>query len=125
LRALTVRDASFDWRSDAAERAKHVDNTLVHQSCRGRLHEPERFRTVLDGESHGIFQGKIVVEPHAQKTDAKWQAMRFCSPTRRKPTTKPGIRDFCRHVQCGHGATAGALDQCAQVLPDVARHTGK
>ena len=38
---------------------------------RGGCQSREVFKSVLDGESRGVFQGKIIVRPHAQKTDAK------------------------------------------------------
>src|SRR5262249_31348491 len=70
----------------------------------------ERFRTVLDGESHGIFQGKIIVEPHAQKTDAKMASHALLLSDEAEADNKPELEIFADDVQCGHGATAGALD---------------
>ena len=70
----------------------------------------ERFRSVLDGESHGIFQGKIIVEPHAQKTDAKMASHALLLSDEAEADNKPELEIFADDVQCGHGATAGALD---------------
>jgi Fe-S cluster assembly protein SufD len=65
---------------------------------------------VLDGESHSIFQGKIIVEPHAQKTDAKMASHALLLSDEAEADNKPELEIFADDVQCGHGATAGALD---------------
>jgi len=71
----------------------------------------ERFKSVLDGESHGIFQGKIIVEPHAQKTDAKMMTRALLLSDEAEADNKPELEIFADDVVCGHGATAGALDE--------------
>ena len=89
---------------------QHVDNTLVIEHAAGHCTSRERFRSVLDGESRGIFQGKIVVEPHAQKTDAKMASHALLLSDEAEADNKPELEIFADDVQCGHGATAGALD---------------
>lgn len=89
---------------------QHVDNTLVIDHVAGGCTSRERFRTVLDGESRGIFQGKIIVEPHAQKTDAKMASHALLLSDEAEADNKPELEIFADDVQCGHGATAGALD---------------
>jgi Fe-S cluster assembly protein SufD len=89
---------------------QHVDNTLVINHAAGGCTSRERFRTVLDGKSHGIFQGKIIVEPHAQKTDAKMASHALLLSDEAEADNKPELEIFADDVQCGHGATAGALD---------------
>ena len=64
---------------------------------------------MLDGESHGVFQGKIVVEPHAQKTDAKMMTRALLLSDEAEADNKPELEIFADDVLCGHGATAGAL----------------
>jgi Fe-S cluster assembly protein SufD len=90
---------------------QHVDNTLVINHAAGGCTSRERFRTVLDGESHGIFQGKIIVEPHAQKTDAKMASHALLLSDEAEADNKPELEIFADDVQCGHGATAGAIDR--------------
>jgi Fe-S cluster assembly protein SufD len=89
---------------------QHVDNTLVINHAAGGCVSRERFKSVLDGESHGIFQGKIVVEPHAQKTDAKMMTRALLLSDEAEADNKPELEIFADDVVCGHGATAGALD---------------
>jgi Fe-S cluster assembly protein SufD len=89
---------------------QHVDNTLVINHAAGHCVSRERFKSVLDGESHGIFQGKIVVEPHAQKTDGKMMTRALLLSDEAEADNKPELEIFADDVVCGHGATAGALD---------------
>ena len=71
----------------------------------------EVFKTVLDDESRGIFQGKIIVRPQAQKTDAKMVTQALLLSEDAEADNKPELEIFADDVQCGHGATAGALDE--------------
>ena len=89
---------------------QHVDNTLVVSHAAGGCVSRERFKSVLDGESHGIFQGKIIVEPQAQKTDGKMMTRALLLSDEAEADNKPELEIFADDVQCGHGATAGALD---------------
>ena len=89
---------------------QHVDNTLVITHAAGGCVSRERFKSVLDGESHGIFQGKIIVAPHAQKTDGKMMTRALLLSDEAEADNKPELEIFADDVVCGHGATAGALD---------------
>ena len=89
---------------------EHVDTTLLIDHAKGHCESREQFRSVLDGESHGVFQGKIVVEPHAQKTDAKMMTRALLLSDEAEADNKPELEIFADDVVCGHGATAGALD---------------
>jgi Fe-S cluster assembly protein SufD len=89
---------------------QHVDNTLVISHAAGGCVSRERFKSVLDGQSHGIFQGKIIVEPHAQKTDGKMMTRALLLSDEAEADNKPELEIFADDVICGHGATAGALD---------------
>jgi Fe-S cluster assembly protein SufD len=89
---------------------EHVDTTLLIEHAKGHCQSREQFKTVLDGESHGVFQGKIVVAPHAQKTDAKMLTRALLLSEDAEADNKPELEIFADDVVCGHGATAGALD---------------
>lgn len=89
---------------------EHVDNTLVINHASLNCVSRERFRAVLDNESRAVFQGKLVVEPGAQKTDAKMLSNALLLSDDAEADNKPELEIFADDVQCGHGATAGALD---------------
>ena len=90
---------------------QHADTTLIanHEAtgCQSR----EVFKSVLDGEAHGIFQGRIIVRPGAQKTDARMMTQALLLSERAESDNKPELEIFADDVQCGHGATSGALDE--------------
>ncbi|HEY2754421.1 MAG TPA: Fe-S cluster assembly protein SufD [Pseudolabrys sp.] len=89
---------------------EHVDTTLLIDHAAGGCESREQFKSVLDGESRGVFQGKIVVRPHAQKTDAKMMTRALLLSDEAEADNKPELEIFADDVVCGHGATAGALD---------------
>ncbi|HEX3534661.1 MAG TPA: SufD family Fe-S cluster assembly protein, partial [Gemmatimonadaceae bacterium] len=73
----------------------------------------EIYKGVLDGRSHGVFNGKVYVHPEAQKTDGKQSNNNLLlSPTARVDT-KPQLEIFADDVKCTHGATVGRLDEVA------------
>jgi Fe-S cluster assembly protein SufD len=90
---------------------QHADITLVVDHAAAECQSREVFKTVLDDESRGIFQGKIVVRPGAQKTDAKMASHALMLSEDAEADNKPELEIFADDVQCGHGATAGDLDE--------------
>lgn len=90
---------------------QHADTALVVDHKAGGCQSREMFKTVLDGESRGIFQGKIIVRPKAQKTDAKMMTQALLLSEQAEADNKPELEIFADDVQCGHGATSGALDE--------------
>jgi Fe-S cluster assembly protein SufD len=89
---------------------QHADTTLIADHAARGCQSREMFKTVLDDEAHGVFQGRIIVRPHAQKTDAKMMTRALLLSERAEADNKPELEIFADDVQCGHGATAGALD---------------
>ena len=90
---------------------QHADTTLVVDHAVANGQSREVFKTVLDDESRGIFQGKIIVRPGAQKTDAKMASHALMLSEEAEADNKPELEIFADDVQCGHGATAGDLDE--------------
>ena len=89
---------------------QHADTTLVADHQAGGCQNREMFKAVLDGESRGVFQGKIIVRPGAQKTDAKMMTQALLLSQDAEADNKPELEIYADDVQCGHGATTGALD---------------
>jgi len=90
---------------------QHADTTLLIEHAAGRCESRELFKSVLDDEAHGVFQGKIVVKPHAQKTDAKMMTRALLLSDEAEADNKPELEIFADDVVCGHGATASAPDK--------------
>lgn len=89
---------------------QHVDTTLVVDHALPHGESRERFRNILDGQGTGVFQGKIIVRPHAQKTDGVMQSRALLLSDGATMNNKPELEIFADDVQCGHGATSGRLD---------------
>ncbi|WP_294536222.1 SufD family Fe-S cluster assembly protein [uncultured Rhodoblastus sp.] len=89
---------------------EHADITLVvtHQApaCLSR----ETFKFVLAEQAEGVFQGKIVVPPQAQKTDGKMVCRGLLLSDDASLQAKPELEIFADDVACGHGAACGKLD---------------
>ena len=58
-----------------------------------------------------MFQGRIIVRPKAQKTDAKMMTRALLLSDEAEADNKPELEIFADDVTCGHGATTGALDE--------------
>ncbi|HEY3328150.1 MAG TPA: Fe-S cluster assembly protein SufD [Novimethylophilus sp.] len=70
----------------------------------------EYYRGVLDGESRGVFSGKVTVHPGAVKTDAHQSNHNLLLSREAEVDTKPQLEIFADDVRCTHGATVGQLD---------------
>jgi Fe-S cluster assembly protein SufD len=90
---------------------EHVDTTLLIDHAVGHCESREQFKSVLDDEARGVFQGKIVVQPHAQKTDAKMMTRSLLLSDGAEADNKPELEIFADDVVCGHGATTAAPDE--------------
>ena len=88
---------------------QHADTTMTVDHVAGG-ESREIFKSVTDDEARAVFQGKITVRPDAQKTDAKMMARGLLLSDSAEFDCKPELEIFADDVQCGHGCTAGALD---------------
>lgn len=70
----------------------------------------EMFKTVIDGNATGVFQGKIIVRQAAQQTDGKMKSDCLLLNDEGQMMNKPELEIFADDVACGHGATCGAPD---------------
>ncbi|GGF65675.1 Fe-S cluster assembly protein SufD [Azorhizobium oxalatiphilum] len=90
---------------------QHADVTLLLDHAVPHCESRELFKSVLADESHGVFQGKIVVHPDAQKTDGRMMSRALLLGETAEMDNKPELEIFADDVQCGHGATVGDLDE--------------
>jgi Fe-S cluster assembly protein SufD len=89
---------------------QHADTTLLMDHAVPHCASREVFRAVLDDATHSVFQGRIIVRPDAQKTDAKMMTRALLLSDDAEADNKPELEIFADDVTCGHGATSGALD---------------
>jgi Fe-S cluster assembly protein SufD len=90
---------------------QHADNTLFLDHAVAHCFSREIFRSVVDDRAHSVFQGRIMVRPGAQKTDAKMMTRALLLSDEAEADNKPELEIFADDVACGHGATTGALDE--------------
>lgn len=89
---------------------QHSDTTLLVDHAVPLGTSRELFRTVADGSAQGVFQGKIIVRQHAQKTDGQMASNAILLSDDAGMSNKPELEIFADDVVCAHGATCGALD---------------
>jgi len=92
------------------QKTEHGDTTLVVDHAVPNCVSRETFRAVIDDRAHSVFQGRIIVRPYAQKTDGKMMTRALLLSDEAEADNKPELEIFADDVSCGHGATAGALD---------------
>jgi Fe-S cluster assembly protein SufD len=90
---------------------QHADTTLFLDHAVPNCVSREIFRAVVDDRGHSVFQGRIIVRPKAQKTDAKMMTRALLLSDEAEADNKPELEIFADDVTCGHGATTGALDE--------------
>jgi Fe-S cluster assembly protein SufD len=90
---------------------QHADTTLFLDHAVPNGTSREIFRAVVDDRGHSVFQGRIIVRPKAQKTDAKMMTRALLLSDEAEADNKPELEIFADDVTCGHGATTGALDE--------------
>jgi len=71
------------------------------------------YNGILDGRSHGVFHGRIIVHKDAQKTDAKQTNRNLLLSDDAQIDTKPQLEIYADDVKCTHGATIGQIDDTA------------
>jgi Fe-S cluster assembly protein SufD len=87
-----------------------VDNHTVIDHATPHCASHELYKSILDGASKGVFNGKVFVRKDAQKTDAKQTNKTLLLSDDATMNTKPQLEIFADDVKCTHGATIGQLD---------------
>ena len=90
---------------------QHCDTTMLVEHRVPHGTSRELFKVVLDDEARGVFQGKIIVSPGAQKTDGKQMSGALLLSEAAEFDAKPELEIFADDVVCGHGATSGQIDE--------------
>ncbi len=92
---------------------QHVDhNTLVHH-IEPNCESHQDYKGIFGENSTGVFNGKIIVEKEAQKTNAFQSNNNILVSDKATINTKPQLEIFADDVKCSHGCTIGQLDESA------------
>ncbi len=92
---------------------QHLDHHTLVQHATPNCESHQNYKTILDGQSTGVFNGKIFVEREAQKTDAFQQNNNILLGDKATINAKPQLEIFADDVKCSHGCTIGQLDEDA------------
>ena len=90
-----------------------ADHHMVVEHAAPHCASHEYFNGILDDRSRGVFHGRILVQPAAQKTDAKQTNRNILLSDEATADTKPQLEIYADDVKCTHGATIGQLDEDA------------
>ncbi len=118
--ALAREDLSVVLAGEGAESAlhglymtagqQHVDNHTTIDHAVPHASSRELYKGVLDGQSTGIFNGRVIVRQDAQKTDSKQSNKNLLLSEDAVINSKPQLEIFADDVKCTHGATIGQVD---------------
>lgn len=90
-----------------------VDNHTTIDHAKPHCGSHEVYKGILADQSRAVFNGKIIVRPDAQKTDAKQTNKALLLSDEANINTKPELEIFANDVKCTHGAAIGQLDEDA------------
>jgi Fe-S cluster assembly protein SufD len=90
--------------------ARHADTTLTVRHSATGGESREFFRHIIFDEAVGVYQGKVIVDQYAQKTDGGMKSQALLLSPNAQMNNKPELEIFADDVVCGHGATVAALD---------------
>ena len=93
---------------------QHVDNHTFIDHAKPNCMSNELYKGILDDNSRGVFNGKIIVRKDAQKTNAYQQNKTILLSKTATIDTKPQLEIFADDVKCSHGATVGHLDDTSE-----------
>lgn len=96
-----------------ADNGGHIDNHTRIEHRAPHTTSRETFRGVAAGKSKGVFNGMVVVERGAQKTDSDQQAAALLLSDRAEVASKPELEIYADDVKCAHGNSIGQLDDNA------------
>jgi Fe-S cluster assembly protein SufD len=88
-----------------------ADHHMIVEHAKPHCNSHEYYNGILDDRSKGVFHGRILVRPQAQKTDAKQTNKNLLLSDAATIDTKPQLEIYADDVKCTHGATIGQLDE--------------
>ncbi len=89
---------------------QHADHHTAIDHAAPHCESHEYFNGVLDGRSRGVFNGRIIVRPGAQKTDSKQTNNNLLLSADAHADSQPQLEIYADDVKCTHGSTVGPLD---------------
>jgi Fe-S cluster assembly protein SufD len=95
------------------DKKQHVDNHTLVKHQYPNCESFELYKGIYDDASTGVFNGKVIVDQEAQKTNAFQQNNNILIGDKATINAKPQLEIFADDVKCSHGCTIGQLDESA------------
>ena len=92
---------------------QHVDHNTLIQHNKPNCNSHQDYKGIYDNKSTGVFNGKIIVNPQAQKTNAFQSNNNILLSDKATINAKPQLEIYADDVKCSHGCTVGQLDKNA------------
>lgn len=92
---------------------QHVDYHTVLDHAQPHSESRELFNGIFDGHARGVFNGRIIVRPGAQRTDSKQTNNNILLSRDARADSQPQLEIYADDVKCTHGSTTGPLDPAA------------
>jgi Fe-S cluster assembly protein SufD len=89
---------------------QHTDHHTTIDHAEPHCESHEYMNGVLDGQSRGVFNGRIIVRPGAQRTDSKQTNNNLVLSEHARADSQPQLEIYADDVKCTHGATLGPID---------------
>ncbi|GAC1429215.1 MAG: Fe-S cluster assembly protein SufD [Chitinophagaceae bacterium] len=89
----------------------HIDNHTVVDNVKPHCLSNELYKGIINDKATAVFNGKIFVQPQAQKTNAYQSNKNILLSADASVNTKPQLEIFADDVKCSHGCTIGRLDE--------------
>ncbi len=89
---------------------QHIDNHTFIDHAKPHCYSNQLYKGILDEKANAVFNGKILVRPDAQKTNALQSNKTLLLTNEASINAKPQLEIFADDVKCTHGATIGQLD---------------
>src|SRR2546428_517509 len=93
--------------------SQHSDHHTVIDHAQPHCASHEFFYGIVGEQGHGVFNGRIIVRPGAQRTDSKQTNNNLLLSTAARADSQPQLEIYADDVKCTHGSTVGPLDQTA------------
>jgi Fe-S cluster assembly protein SufD len=90
---------------------QHHDNPVLIEHAALRCTSHQLYKGIVDERGHGVFNGRIIVWPGAEGTDAHQTNKNLLLSEHAEIDTRPRLEIFTDDVKCTHGAAVGALDE--------------
>jgi Fe-S cluster assembly protein SufD len=98
------------WGFYMASGSQQVDNHTLIDHAMPHCQSNEHYKGILADKAHGVFNGKVMVRPDAQKTNAYQKNQCLLLSDEAVINSKPQLEIFADDVKCSHGASIGQLD---------------